>query len=220
MPRFSSAVNQRSRTERAMGHAAAAAVARMARKLRGRKLSSSEARGLEVVASRAAHEAAYGARSVRKSGKGKSRRKLRSLTRRRTSAAVRRVTGSRGRSRSARRSYSVRDSARSTYSRTKRRSAGRKSARRASTSRGRSASSRRNRLDYRKFLKARSTTYGPVRFEKQPTWKRRSGRKGLAKLGKKARAKTRRARARALRSAMNRGGRKSSRVSRGRKSVV
>jgi hypothetical protein len=88
---------------------------------------------------------------------------------------------------------------------------GRKAARRSSRSsaRGTRRSARKssrstNRTDYRRYLAARSETYGPVPFETQPSWVRRRGRKGKALLGRK---KARRALARSTRST----GRKASR---------
>lgn len=56
-----------------------------------------------------------------------------------------------------------------------RRSSYRTSSRRSSGARR--ISCKRNRADYRKFLGARAGTFGPVRFEDQPTWVRRRGRK-------------------------------------------
>ena len=61
MSRTSSAVRQLSRVERAQAHAAASAVAQMARKLKGRKLTKKEAKDLTVVASRVALRAAAAA---------------------------------------------------------------------------------------------------------------------------------------------------------------
>lgn len=100
---------------------------------------------------------------------------------------------------------------------------------------GRKSNRARNRQDYAKFLNERSKTYGPVRFETQPTWVRRRGRKGqfadiIARRGRKGSSKrsrkssgmTRRERRAANRAAFRasnqrsrKGGRKGSR--RGRK---
>jgi hypothetical protein len=55
------------------------------------------------------------------------------------------------------------------------------------TRRGRKSARSRNRRDYRKFLSQRAGTYGPVRFEDQPTWVRRRGRKSKAVAARRGR---------------------------------
>jgi hypothetical protein len=87
------------RVERQQGYAAARAVAEMARKLRGKKLSNKEAQALTHLASQAAGGSAKAARSVTSGGKYKKRRGRRSAIRSETRRAVRSVTGGRKSSR-------------------------------------------------------------------------------------------------------------------------
>lgn len=90
-----------------------------------------------------------------------------------------------------------------------RRRASRKASARSSRRSGRS----RNKVDYRKFKSARATTYGPVRFETQPTWVRKRGRKGKALSARTGmtRKEKRRANRAASRGASTRGTRRAGR---------
>ncbi|HEV8550939.1 MAG TPA: hypothetical protein VGQ57_17955 [Polyangiaceae bacterium] len=83
------------RVERQQGYAAARAVQSLARKLRGRKLTTKEARALTVLAGTAASGSARSAKAVTSGGKYKSRKRRRSAIRRDTYGYVRGVTGER-----------------------------------------------------------------------------------------------------------------------------
>lgn len=85
---------QYGRSERQQAYAAARAVQAMARKLRGRKLSSKEARALTHLASAAAGGSARAAEGITLGRKYKSKKRRRSAIRGETRRYVRSVTGS------------------------------------------------------------------------------------------------------------------------------
>lgn len=185
------------RVERQQGYAAARAVAEMARKLRGKKLSNEEARALTQLASQAAGGSARVARKVTSGGKGK-RRSRRSAIRSETRRYVRTVTGASkrgGKKGSSRKSYrgwtpSRRADAkfRSTWTRSaygpklprkERRS------RRSASSSGAASLPKKEWLarriqtsrDYGAYKKYRAANFGPSPFEVQPSWLRASASK-------------------------------------------
>jgi len=140
---------QYGRSERQQAYAAARAVQSMARKLRGRKLTSKEARALTALASTAAGGSARSARKVTSSGKFKSRKRRRAAIRRDTYGQVRSVTGGKRRGASSGKA---------------RRSSSRKSSRRSW--KGWSPSRRADRK-FKSTWKRKSAAYGPVPFAKQ-----------------------------------------------------
>lgn len=143
---------QYGRSERQQAYAAARAVQSMARKLRGRKLSTKEARALTELAATAAGGSARSARSITGSGKYKSRKKRRSAIRRETRGYVRKVTGGKKRSAGASRRSSA------SRSGTARRS------RKSRSLRGWTPSRRQDR----KFKATwKQASYGPVPFAQQ-----------------------------------------------------
>lgn len=94
---------QYGRSERQQAYAAARAVQSMARKLRGRKLSTKEARALTALAATAAGGSARSAESITLGRKYRGR-KRRSKIRASTREYVSRATGSKRRSRKSRKS--------------------------------------------------------------------------------------------------------------------
>lgn len=148
------------RGERQQAYAAARAVQSMARKLRGKKLSTKEARALTHLASVAAGGSARSALSATTSGKYKTRRRRRASIRRDTYGHVLRVTGGK---RSAR-----------------------KSRRRKSSSLQGWTPSRRADREFKSSWRKGTTVYGPVPFARQSkrtrstylkSWKRKGYRR-------------------------------------------
>lgn len=149
---------QYGRSERQQAYAAARAVQSMARKLRGQKLSSKEARALTLLASTAAGGSARTAESVTLGRKYKSKKRRRAAIRKSTYGYVRKATGGK-----------------------KRRSSGsrRKSSARKSWKGW--TPSRRASSKFKSTWKQKS--YGPMPFAKQPRKTRKSYLKAWKRKG-------------------------------------